>query len=257
MLSEAPYLSIILPAHNEATRLPRALQQVDAYLVQQAYRAEVIVVENGSSDATATVARDFAAEHPYVRVFEETARGKGLAIKRGMLEATGEFRFFADVDFSMPVDQLGRFLPEGIAGYDIAIGSREAPGAVRYEEPWYRHFMGRVNTWIVKLLALPHFEDTQCGFKLFRAAVAEDLFGVSRMGGIGFDVEVLYIAMQRGYRVNEIGIDWYFDPDSRMRLIQDSLHILREIVQIRRNWQAGLYARRQPASAAGLSTVQE
>ncbi len=254
-MSEVPYLSIILPAHNESTRLPKALHQLDAYLQQQAYRAEVIVVENGSSDGTAQVARAFAADHPYVRVFEETARGKGLAIKRGMLEARGEFRFFADVDFSMPVDQIGRFLPEGIAGYDIAIGSREAPGSVRYHEPWYRHFMGRVNSWIVKLAALPEFEDTQCGFKLFRAEVADDLFGVSRMGGIGFDVEVLFIAKQRGYRVNEIGIDWYFDPDSRMRLIQDSLHILQEIIAIRRNWRAGLYARRQPAPeiAAGRS----
>ena len=256
-MPEAPTLSIILPAHNEATRLPRALQNLDAYLARQPYRAEVIVVENGSSDGTADVARAFAAEHPYVRVFEEATRGKGLAIKRGMLEAHGEYRFFADVDFSMPVAQLERFLPDGIAGYDVAIGSREAPGAVRYDEPWYRHFMGRINTWIVKLLALPDFEDTQCGFKLFRAAVAEDLFGVSLMGGIGFDVEVLYIAKKRGYRINEIGIDWVFDPESRMRLIQDSLHILREIVQIRRNWQAGLYARRQPGPAAGLSAVQE
>ena len=132
-------------------------------------------------------------------------------------------------------------------GYDIGIGSREAPGAVRYDEPWYRHLMGRVLNWVVKLTALPDFEDTQCGFKMFRAEAAEDIFGVARMSGIGFDVETLFIARRRGYRIREIGIDWYFDPDSRMKLVADSLNILREIVQIRRNWAAGLYARRETA----------
>jgi dolichyl-phosphate beta-glucosyltransferase len=244
-LAEAPYLSIIIPVHNEESRLPRALDQIDAYLKRQSYTAEVIIVENGSQDNTVAVAEAFLQTHPYVRLFVEEARGKGLAIKRGMLEARGQYRFFADVDFSMPVEQIDRFLPDGINGYDIAIGSRAIEGAVRYDEPWHRHVMGRINTWIIQRLVLPDFEDTQCGFKLFTAPVAEDLFSVSRMGGIGFDVEVLFVAKQRGYRVNEIGIDWYFDTDSRMKLIQDSLHILQEILEIRRNWRAGLYGSNQ------------
>lgn len=240
-MSDTPYLSIVLPAHNEALRLPRALAQIDAYMQTRPFSFEVVIVENGSSDNTAGIAQQFANTHPYVRVFIESARGKGLALKRGMLEARGEYRFFADVDFSMPVEQLDRFLPEGIQDYDIAIGSREAAGAVRYNEPWHRHFMGRVNNWIIKVAALPHFEDTQCGFKMFTAAAAEDLFGVSQMGGIGFDVEILFVAVRRGYRINEIGIDWYFDTDSRMKLVQDSLHMLEEIREIRRNWRQGLY----------------
>ncbi|MBN2469565.1 MAG: glycosyltransferase family 2 protein [Anaerolineae bacterium] len=247
-MSDAPYLSIVLPAHNEADRLPRALAQIDAYMQDKPYSFEVVIVENGSSDGTAAIAQQFGDTHPYVRVFIESARGKGLALRRGMLEARGQYRFFADVDFSMPISELDRFLPDGIAGYDIAIGSREAQGAVRYNEPWHRHFMGRVNNWIIKLAALPDFEDTQCGFKMFTAAAAEDLFGVSRMGGIGFDVEVLFVAVKRGYRINEIGIDWYFDTDSRMRLVGDSLHMIEEIMEIRRNWREGLYARPQPES---------
>ncbi|MBN1963814.1 MAG: glycosyltransferase [Anaerolineae bacterium] len=234
---------MIIPVHNEENRLPKALQQIDEYLQRQDYPAEVIVVENGSQDDTVKAAQTFAADHPYVHLFVEQARGKGLAIRRGMLEARGAFRFMCDVDLSMPVEELDKFLPDGMCGFDIAIGSREAPGAVRYDEPWYRHFIGRANTWIVKLAALPMYEDTQCGFKMFTAEAAADLFGVSRMDGIGFDVEVLFIAHKRGYRVNEIGINWYYDTESRMKLVQDSLHMLREIVAIRRNWRAGLYDR--------------
>lgn len=246
-VSKTPYLSIIIPVHNEEDRLPTALRQIDDYLQQQDYEAEVIIVENGSHDNTIAVAESFIADHAYIKLFVETARGKGLAIKRGMLEAQGEYRFMCDVDFSMPIKDLGKFLPGGMDGYDICIGSREASGAVRYDEPWHRHFMGRVNNWIIKLAALPDFEDTQCGFKMWRGDVAEDLFSVSRMNGIGFDVEILFVAKKRGYRINEIGVDWYFDADSRMKLVQDSLHMLREIFEIRRNWRAGLYERAQPS----------
>ena len=134
----------------------------------------------------------------------------------------------------------------GVQWFGIVLNkiSIKAEGSSRINEPYYRHLMGRVYNLLVRFVAVPGIQDTQCGFKLFTAPVAEDLFSVSRMGGIGFDVEVLFVAKHRGYRVNEIGIDWYFDTDSRMKLIQDSLHILQEILEIRRNWRAGLYARR-------------
>jgi dolichyl-phosphate beta-glucosyltransferase len=241
-----PFLSIIIPALNEEHRLPASLARIDDFLSRQPYSAEVIVVENGSTDDTVGVVRHFAQEHPYVRLVAGVPRGKGRAVRRGMLEARGEYRFLCDADLSMPVEQITRFLPPHLDDYGIAIGSREAKGSRRYNEPYHRHLMGRVLNLLVKVFALPDFEDTQCGFKSFHRTAATDLFAVGQINGIGFDVELLYIAKRRGYRIVEVPIDWYFNPDSRMRVVRDSLGIIAEIFEIRRNWRAGVYDRRQP-----------
>ncbi len=242
MLSN-PFLSIVIPAHNEESRLPPSLAQIDAFLRTQAYDAEVIIVENGSRDRTYEVALDCAREYPNLRVIQsfDNLRGKGLAVKQGMLAATGDWRFICDADLSMRIDELVKFLPPRLDGYDIIIASREAPGAVRVDEPEYRHIMGRIATFIIKVAAISDYEDTQCGFKMFRGKVADDLFSVQRMNGIGFDVELLFIAKRRGYRVKEMPITWYYDPYSTMRLWDDSMKLLREIWEIRRNWGRGLY----------------
>lgn len=244
MTDERPFLSIVIPAHNEEHRLPVAFEKITAFLARQPYTAEIVVVENGSVDDTLGVATRFAAEHPHVRVFHESKRGKGLAVRRGMLEARGQVRFLCDTDLSMPIEEVDKFLPPNLTGYDVAIGSREAPGAVRYHEPEYRHLMGRVNNLLVKLLVLPDFEDTQCGFKMFTAQVAEDIFPLQRVNGIGFDVETLYIARKRGYKIVEVPINWYFNRDSRMKLVGDTIAMIREIFEVRRNWRQGLYERR-------------
>src|SRR5437016_5110524 len=192
-------LSVIIPALNEANRLPTSLEKIDAFLCRQPYDYEVVVVENGSSDDTVGVVKRFASDHPYVRLFAGEPRGKGRAVRRGMLEARGEYRFICDADLSMPIEELASFLPPQCDHYDVAIGSREAPGAKRYGEPTYRHLMGRVNNFLVKLIAVRGFEDTQCGFKTLHYKAAEGIFSVSRINGIGFDVEILYIAQRRGY----------------------------------------------------------
>jgi glycosyltransferase involved in cell wall biosynthesis len=241
---ERPYLSIVIPAHNEEHRLPPALEKIDAFLKSQDFTAEVVVVENGSTDRTFEVAQSFATRLPYVRAMTVDTRGKGLAVKAGMLAARGDFRFICDTDLSMPIEDIVKFLPPVTAGYDLMIATREGPGANRVGEPAYRHFMGRVNNLIIKLMAVRQFEDTQCGFKMFTREAAEDLFTVQQMAGIGFDVELIFVAVKRGYKIKEIPITWYFDSDSRMRLVQDSLRMLQEIWQIRRNWRKGLYARR-------------
>lgn len=242
---QKPYLSIIIPAHNEEQRLPPSLVKIDAFLRRQDYVAEVIVVENGSKDNTAQVAKEFSVKHPYVRVLEVETRGKGLAVKAGMLAAYGKYRFICDADLSMPIDEIIFFLPPYTNGYEVIIASREAKGAKRINEPAYRHVMGRINNWIIKLMALRGFEDTQCGFKMFTREVAEDLFSVQRMNGIGFDVELLFIAQKRGYRIKQVPITWYYDPYSTMRLIDDSLRMIREIWEIRQNWRKGLYAKKE------------
>ena len=236
-----PFLSIVIPAFNEADRLPQSLPQVLAFAAGQAYRVEILVVDNGSTDGTAGIVRDLAPHPPNLRLLQEPRRGKGLAVRAGVLAAEGEYRFICDADLSMPIEQIHRFLPPALVGVDVAIGSREAPGAVRHREPTYRHWIGRVFNWLVRLLAVPGVEDTQCGFKCLRGSVAEDLCRVQRLGGWAFDVELLFIARKRGYSLVEVPIDWYYGPGSRVRPLEDSWGMLMDLFRIRRNWRLGLY----------------
>jgi dolichyl-phosphate beta-glucosyltransferase len=231
-----PRLSIILPAHNEQDRLPDSLTRILGFLAAQSLEAEILVVENGSTDRTAEVAETFARTHPGLRVLREIRRGKGLAVRRGILAATGDYRFICDVDLSMPIEQVTRFLPPALPDTPIAIASREAPGAVRYDEPAHRHWVGRGFNLLVRLLAVPGLHDTQCGFKCFRADAAEELFRLQVLDGWTFDVEVLFLARRRGYRVAEIPIPWYYVPGSRVRLARDSIAMLTDLLRIR--WYA-------------------
>jgi dolichyl-phosphate beta-glucosyltransferase len=162
-----------------------------------------------------------------------------------MLAAQGVYRFMCDADLSMPIEEVNKFLPPALAGYDVAIASREVPGARRYNEPLYRHLGGRVINFLIRVLAVRDFQDTQCGFKSFSAAAALDLFSVQQLDGMSFDVEVLYIAQQRGYRIVEIPINWYFSAESRVRLVQDTLRVIGDLFQVRRNYQSGKYDRQK------------
>ncbi len=237
----APLLSIIIPAHNEESRLPRSLEQVFAFLENESYASEVVVVENGSTDRTREVAQDFASRHPDLRVLHEAGRGKGLAVRRGMLEARGQYRFMCDADLSMPADEVSKFLPPALSGFDLAIGSREVRGAVRYDEPAYRHLGGRLINLMIRLLILPDLQDTQCGFKCFRAEAAESLFRRQVMDGWSFDVEVLYLAERLGYKIAEVPIDWYYRPESKVSAVRDAFRMMSDIFQIRLNMRNGRY----------------
>jgi len=237
------FLSIVIPAHNEERRLPATLEQMHAFLQVQSYVAQVLIVENGSQDQTYQIAQEYAHANPQFRVLRETERGKGLAVKRGMLEATGAYRFMCDADLSMPLTEINRFLPPARTGFDIAIASREAPGAVRYNEPPYRHLGGRFINSMIRLLVLPGLNDTQCGFKCFRAGVAEDLFRHQTLPGWSFDIELLFIARRRGYKVIEVPIPWYFNPDSKLSAFQDALKMGLDIFSIRKNALRGMYDR--------------
>jgi dolichyl-phosphate beta-glucosyltransferase len=236
-----PFLSIILPIHNEENRLPKTLQLIFEFLNAQSYSGEVLIVENGSSDRSFELASQFCKDHPNFFAYHEEKRGKGLAVRTGMLKARGEYRIFCDIDFSMPVEEINRFLPPYQTEADIVIGSREAPGAVRYNEPAYRHFIGRIFNGMVRIAALPGLQDTQCGFKLFTARSAEDVFQKQTLDGMSFDVEVLFIALRLGYKIIEIPIPWYFNPDSRVRLVDDSLRMGADLFVIKRNAARGVY----------------
>jgi glycosyltransferase involved in cell wall biosynthesis len=235
------FLSIIIPAHNEETRLPGTLEQVFHFLKQQSFTSEVIVVENGSIDRTYEIAHEFAEQHPNLRVIQNDWRGKGLAIQRGIKEAKGEYLFLCDADLSMPIEEISKFIPPQLNKVDIAIASREAPGAVRYHEPYYRHFTGRVFNTLIRLLVLPTLQDTQCGFKCIRADVARDIFRYQTLTGWAFDVEMLFIARHHRYQVVEIPIHWYFNADSKISVLRDSLRMFLDLLLIRRNARRGLY----------------
>jgi dolichyl-phosphate beta-glucosyltransferase len=237
-----PLVTIIIPAYNEEARLPRALDQILAYMERQAAPVEVLVVENGSRDGTTAIAEEYAARHPGIRVLH-SAKGKGTAVKAGMMAGRGRFLFVCDSDLSMPIGELDKFLPPALPDYDVAIGSREGPGAHRFNEPAYRHLMGRVFNLVVRALAIPGFADTQCGFKSFRREVAREVFARQTMGGWSFDVEALYIALRRGYRVVAVPINWYFDADSRVRPLHDTWRMVRDVIRIRLNGRRGLYDR--------------
>jgi dolichyl-phosphate beta-glucosyltransferase len=235
------FLSIIIPAHNEENRLPGSLEQVFDFLSKQAYTAEVIVVENGSQDRTYEVVLEFAKKHANLHVIRNEKRGKGLAIQRGVGEAKGEYIFMCDADLSMPIEEISKFLPPQLKQVDIAIGSREAPGSVRYNEPSYRHLTGRVFNTMIRWLVLPGLQDTQCGFKCIRSAVAQNILPYQTLTGWAFDVELLYIARHHGYDVIEIPIDWYFNADSKINVLRDSLRMFLDLLLIRRNARRGFY----------------
>ena len=238
-----PLLSIVIPAYNEELRLPATLQTIHTFLQEQSYPAEVIVVENGSSDRTLQIAQETSKTMPELGFLHSQERGKGLAIKLGMLAARGEYRFICDVDLSMPVEEVNRFIPPILKDTGVAIASREARGAVRYGEPAYRHFIGRVFNGMVRWMALPGLQDTQCGFKCFRADVVEKVFPRMTMQGWTFDVEALVLARQLGYRIVEVPIPWYYNPHSKVRVVRDSLAMARDLLTIRLNLLRGNYER--------------
>ncbi|MFV9674993.1 MAG: dolichyl-phosphate beta-glucosyltransferase [Anaerolineales bacterium] len=238
-----PLLSIIVPAHNEENRLPQSLEAILEFVHTQPYESEIVIVENGSSDHTARISQDYAARHPEIQALQEPVAGKGLAVRRGMLAAKGDFRFICDADLSMPIDEVNLFLPPQAPPFDIAIASREIPGAVRYDEPHYRHLIGRAFNLLVRVVTLPGLQDTQCGFKCFRAEVAEELFPLQTIAGWTFDVEILFIARTRGMQVIEIPINWYFNSGSRVRILRDSATMFADLFRIRLNNLKGVYAK--------------
>ena len=243
MTDARPFLSLVIPAYNEAARLPETLRQVAEFVAAEPRPVEVLVVDNASQDETAAIAGEAAAAMPYLRVLSETRRGKGAAVRAGALAARGEYVFFADADLSMPLAEARNFLPPLLIGAEVAIGSREAPGAVRYDEPALRHLMGRVFNLLVRTLLLPGVHDTQCGFKCFSAGAARQLFGALTLADWTFDVELLYLARRRGYRIVEVPVHWRYQPGSRVNPLRDAARMAAGVWRVRWNAWRGLYGR--------------
>jgi dolichyl-phosphate beta-glucosyltransferase len=235
----------VIPAYNEAARLPISLPPLQAYLENGRIHAEVIVVDDGSTDGTAECVQAYARQWPVLRLVKGLHQGKGGAVRAGVIAARGQYVALADADFSMPAGQLDRFAPSVIGPYEVAIGSREVKGSRRIGEPPHRHLMGRVFNKIVQILLLPGIEDTQCGFKFIRGDVAKELCRLQTITGWGFDVELLYIARQHGYRIREVPITWYYMSGSRVQPMRDTLTMLRDVLRIRRNGRKARYRKLQ------------
>ena len=255
--TQAPTLSIVVPAYNEARRLPPFLQRTVTYLDQRRLSYEILVVDDGSQDHTAQTVELLAQQSPAVRLIQSTSnRGKGAAVRRGMQAARGAMQLFADADGATPIEELPHLESALAAGADLAIGSR----ALASHDPnytvqarWHRSMMGSLFNAVVQRFGLRHIADTQCGFKLFRRSVAQDLFSVACVDGYAFDLELLYIARQRGFRIAEVPVNWADQPGSKVRPWRDGFLMLRELMAIRKRDAQGRY---MPRARPMLSSVE-
>jgi glycosyltransferase involved in cell wall biosynthesis len=236
-------LSIVIPAFDEALRIRPTLERLHAHLAARPLSYEILVVDDGSRDETVAVVEAAAATIPHLRVLRQPRnRGKGAAVRRGMLAARGRVRVMWDADGSMPVEELPRLLAPIAAGrVEIAIGSRYAPGARTAPQPFYRVAWSRLCNQVVQRSLVPRVLDTQCGFKAFTERAARDLFASATIDGWAFDLEILALARRRGLPIEEVGVAWQDDGRSRVSPLRDMVRVVRETLAIRRNFKRGLY----------------
>jgi glycosyltransferase involved in cell wall biosynthesis len=238
-------ISLIIPAYNEQVRLPDTLRRITQYLKSRLWSfQEIIVVDDGSTDDTVGVAEEFArGSNENVRVLRNPGnRGKGYSVRRGMLEAQGEWRLFTDADLSAPIEELDKLWEAVASGKDeIAIGSRAMDRSlIGVHQPGYRETMGRFFNGVMRAATGLPISDTQCGFKLFRGDVAQEVFSRQRLERFGFDAEVLYIAFHRGYGIAEVPVRWNHAEGSKVGMLT-GLHAFRELAEIRANSLRGRY----------------
>ncbi|MBI4617789.1 MAG: glycosyltransferase family 2 protein [Planctomycetes bacterium] len=242
MSSDRPEISIVIPAYNEETRLPRTLDRLVEYFGGRKGEWELVVVDDGSRDGTAALVERFLAGRPVGRLVRLGAnRGKGGALRAGMLAARGRWILFMDADLSTPLEEMERMRPH-FADHEVVSASRRIAGSEILEfQPFYRRFMGRCFTLLSNLAMLHKVSDYTCGFKAFRADAAREIFGRGRIDGWGYDVEILFLATRLGYRLKEVPVRWKNDPQTRVRLLRATLGSFLELLQIRLHDLLGHY----------------
>lgn len=234
-------LSIVIPAYNEGKRIGRSLEKIFSYLSGKNFLAEVIVVDDGSSDDTLSILSNF--KDPRLTIITNKVNmGKGFSVKRGIEEAKGRFIIFSDADLSTPVEEADKFLLFLSNQCDLAIGSRYITGAdVKLKQPWYRQLMARMFNFFVQLIAIPGIRDSQCGFKGFKKECASAVFNYVDTCGYSFDVEVIYVAYKMGFKIKEIPVTWYDSPSSRINPLTDPLKMFFDVLKIRWKHRNGVY----------------
>lgn len=235
-MSNNIYLSVVVPAYNEEKRIGFSLFRIKEYLQSRHLSSEIILVDDGSTDRTAEVSREIMEGYPDFRVITlPQNRGKGAAVRAGMLQARGELVLFTDADLSTPIEELEKFLPLIREGYDLVIGCRALPESIIKErQSWLRERLGKCFNLLVRLLVMRGFRDTQCGFKLFRKEAAREIFFRLETEGFAFDVEALLLARRLGFRVAQVPVVWINHPQSRVRLVRGSLSMFIDLLKIRK-----------------------
>ena len=244
-MTEILTYSIVIPAYNESGRIVSTLRRVVEYVRAQGWRAEIVVVNDGSTDRTVEVVREFQAQAPEVRMIENPGnRGKGYSVRAGMLQAQGEILVFTDSDLSAPIEEADRLFAAIAGGADIAIGSRWLEsGRQTHRQPLYRQFFGRCYNFVTRLVMGLPFADTQCGFKAFTRATAQTVFQLQTIERWGFDPEILFIALKRGYRIVEVPVSWAHDERTRISYLKDGMRMLQDIAIVRWNALLGRYSK--------------
>jgi dolichyl-phosphate beta-glucosyltransferase len=240
-----PRYSIVIPAFNESKRIPATLQSVIDCVRTHGWSAEIIVVDDGSRDSTADVVRAFAAQAPEICLLQNPGnRGKGYSVRHGLLRALGEIVMFTDADLSAPIEEAEGLFAAIDAGADIAIGSRWLERTRQtIRQPLYRQFFGRCFNAVTRMVMGLSFADTQCGFKAFTRAAAQTVFQLQTIDRWGFDPEILFIALKRGFRVDEVPVSWAHDERTRISYLKDGLRMLEDIAIVRWNALLGRYGR--------------
>ena len=229
-----PFLSVVIPAYNEAKRLPLTLIDVDKHLQEQEYSYEILVVNDGSTDATAEIVRRFSGLMENLKLVDNKENhGKGWVVRQGMLAAKGTWRLFMDADNSTSVVEFNKMLPSFKEGYEVVIGSRDVKGAkMSPPQIFYKRWLGDLGNLFIQALVLPHIWDTQCGFKCFSDEAAEKIFRLTKIDRWGFDVEALAIAKEMGYKIKEMPVFWVNDVRSHVSPTA-YLQVLWEVVKVR------------------------
>jgi len=235
--------SIVIPAYNEQARIGATLTEVVRAVSTHSWNAEVIVVDDGSSDRTVQIVQSFVAQHPYIQLLRNGAnRGKGYSVRSGMLHASGEIVMFTDADLSSPIEEAMLLFSAIHEGVDVAIGSRWlAQSRQTIRQPLYRRFFGRCFNFVTRMIMRLPFADTQCGFKAFTRTAAQTVFQLQQIERWGFDPEILFIALKRGYVIREVPVSWAHDQRTRISYLRDGLQMLSELLRIRWNSLTGVY----------------
>lgn len=238
-------ISIVIPAYNEETRLPSTLSAVLSHLAARGWAdCEVLVVDDGSADGTAAVASQLRAAHPQIRLLENPGnRGKGYSVRRGMLEARGEWVLFTDSDLSAPIEELDKLLEAAREQQaSVAIGSRALDRSlIAAHQSWFRETAGRIFNLLMRLATGLPFSDTQCGFKLFSGRAAREVFPRQRIERWGFDAEVLFIARKLGFKTVEVPVRWSHSAGTKVSMLRDSVNMFLDLLRIRWNQVRGRY----------------
>lgn len=236
---DQPFLSVVIPAYNESERIGKSLEKIRQYLGSKDFPSELVIVDDGSVDRTPEVLREAAASFPTMRLLRnEPNQGKGYSVRRGVLEARGEFVLFTDADLSAPIEEADKLLAAiESQPADVAIGSRALDRQlVGIHQPWFREYAGRGFNLLVRLFTGLRIRDTQCGLKLFRRATTRRAFELQRCAGFGFDPELLFLIERLGGRLVEVPVRWYDDPATKVRFLRDSSTMFFDLVRLR--WRA-------------------